>query len=228
MINGQSSTLFLDSSHHESRTLLNQPEINPWDEEPATAGPENIPYRGLSWKVVHNIATAPTRSQSTIIRLASALVQEASRTSTPLAMAGRLKVSEVAILEAVSRMPTLFRLSAGGHRLTLLAPGEDPAVESPRMLKAKAEIAAKQQRAQAKAEVQNARDDEDTPWNAIRRSIEECGVSRAEARSFTGQLLKIYNEKTVREAVAITKEAAVSGGEDPCINGEGGLSTFCV
>ncbi len=189
---------------------MSQPETNPWDEDPSPAAMADTPFAGLGWEVIHDIAAAPTRAQSTIVRLASVLVQEPSRASTPLAMAGRLKVTEVAILEAVSRMPTLFRLSAGGHRLTLLAPGEDPTVESPRMLKAKADLAAKQQRTQAKAAIQEAHDDEDTPWNAIRRSIEECGVTRAEARGFTAQLLKIYDEKIVREAVAITKEAAAA------------------
>ncbi len=72
--------------------------------------------RGIPWAMVHDVAAAPLRTQPTIMRMASALVREPAMTSTPQALAKRLKVTEVAVMEAASRMPTLFALQAGGHR----------------------------------------------------------------------------------------------------------------
>ena len=127
--------------------------------------------------------------------------------STAQAMARKTKATEIAVLEACSRMPHLFRLSADGHRIALVAPGEDPGAESPATIKARAEADRLAARATEREASRQAQDEADTPVNALRAALEDCGLCRTEARAFAGMLAKNYGCEPSLQAARLAAQS---------------------
>ncbi len=170
------------------------------------------PMNGLDWETLRDVLASPFRMQSTILKLACLLAQERTRSTTVQAAAAQLKASEVALLEAVSAMPTLFKLRAGGHRVELTRPGDDPSVESPRQRKERERREREQSTKAARAERREEEDGRDTLFNALRRKVEDLGIDRDRARDFAGHLCRTYGTIPSTEAV---EEAARQRPADP-------------
>ena len=187
---------------------------DPW--AVATPGPEAIangtPLRGLTWDMLRDVLASPSRSHRIILGLACLLVDEDKETTTVQAAAMRLKTTEVGLLEAVSRMPNLFRLVRNGHGIALVVPGRDPAEKTPRQIAAEVKEKASARKAEAKSAVDDAADAEQTPINTCRLALEGLGMARADARGFARFLGSTYGTEASLLAIA---EARVSKPIDP-------------
>ena len=198
----------LNDAEHAGASCLEMPRgsSDPWEtglpgREKEGQAPTGA-FRGLTWESVRDILAAPAPCQRVILRLACHLVEQDGLQASVLATASKLKISEIAIHEAASRMPTLFRLGTGAHKVTLMAPGDDPSVLSPRAKEEMRKNAEKERRAAEKNAVLEARDSEDTPVNALRASLENLGMGRTEARAFARHLDATYGAKPALDATA--------------------------
>lgn len=184
---------------------------NPWDEDgPGDGGAaggaaDAGPLRGLTWEALGQVAEAPSRLRGLAVSLAVRLAAADGCAEAVIASAKALKAGELAIAEAVSHLPGIFRLERRGHVVRLAVPGRDPEMRSPSGRAADAKAAEAAARARARDEAASARDDEDTPANAVRRVLEELGLCRADARTQSGRLVSQYGGPAARAAAEVAR-----------------------
>ncbi len=182
-------------------------EKGPWDDDCPTIEAETTPvFHGLDWETLRDVEASPHRCRSTILRLALLLAAENGGTTTVQSAASRIKASEVAVLEAISLMPTLFRLKDSAHKVELTRPGDDPNVESPRAIALRSKRDRQEALARERADKRAREDARDTPFNVLRHKIEELGLTRDKARDFAGHLTRTYGLAAARDAVEETMQ----------------------
>jgi hypothetical protein len=165
----------------------------------------NLP--GLDWETLRDLLSIPASAQKTALKLACLLAGEANTETTVQKASAELKTNEINILEAVSHMPTLFRLSHAGHRVHLRMPGNDPRLLSPRQQRELQRANDRSRRAKEKQNAQQAADSADTPSNEIMRMLETLGIPKTEARSFSHWLASTYTPQAALDATRIAVDA---------------------
>ncbi len=156
---------------------------------------------GLDWETLEIIADCSSRAIPVILKAATLLRHAPKLKMASAQLAATMKITETTLIAATTALPQLFEFTSKGTILRLRAEKPDPwdldAKAYAKIQKAEDNRAKRRERDQ----IRLAKDDEDTPFNAIRAKLEDLGLIRDDARKFAGFLVRTYGESATASAV---------------------------
>ena len=161
-------------------------------------------FHGLPWSIIDDIVHGPARLMPVALKACAYVRHQPNRTALVEEVARALKATVINVLDAASQCPTALKVSPDGRRMTLSC-APDPFTMSPREAKEEERRQQIDLKRREAAAARKAKDDEDTPFNGLRRRLETVGMGTDEARKFVGFLLRTYGMKQADAAIAVAE-----------------------